>query len=456
MLIDSHAHLDFPDFDKDLDAVLSRAKEADIKYIINIGTDLKASQRVMALSEKYQHLFASVGIHPHEAKNVKESDWIELERLAVHPKVVGIGEIGLDYHKNLSPQEIQKKVFIRQLHIARKINKPLIIHSREAHKDCLEILRKEMGNKITGVAHCFSGSIEDARQYLNLGMYISIGGPITYPNAAKLKEVTKTIPIERLLLETDCPFLAPQQRRGLRNEPSYIALFLEEFAKIYGLSTDDVGRITSHNTIQLFGLEKIATKGKIAYNIRNALYLNITNHCTSDCVFCVTKITDYVKGHNLRLGDEPTAAELIKEIDNHPKYKEIVFCGYGEPTIRLEVLKEVARYAKAKKIMVRLNTNGHGNLIHNRSILPELKGLIDTISVSLNGATAEEYFKTCRPKFGKDTFNKVLEFVKEAKQYIPNVEITTVTFPGNDVTQYQKIARELGVKFRLRVYNEVG
>jgi len=456
MLIDSHAHLDFPEFDKDLEDVLLRARDAGVKYIINIGTDLKASQRVVALAEKYDHLFAAVGIHPHEATNVKESDYVELEKLANHPKVIGIGEIGLDYYKDRSPRENQKDIFIRQLHLVRDVNKPVIIHSREAHKDCLEIIRKEMGSKVTGVAHCFSGSIEDARQYLNLGFYISIGGPITYPNAAKLRNTAKTIPIERLLLETDCPFLAPQQRRGLRNEPSYLVYCVEEFAGIYGLSTNDIARITSHNAIQLFGLGKPAEKGKIAYNIRDALYLNITNRCTSDCVFCVTKITDYVKGHNLRLAHEPTLEEIIKAIEESVKYKEVVFCGYGEPTLRLDVLKEIASYLKGKNIKVRLNTNGHGNLIYNRSILPELKGLIDVVSVSLNGATAEEYFKTCHPKFGKTTFDKVLEFIKEAKQYIPKVEITSVTYPDNAIDKYEEIARQLGVDFRARIYNEVG
>jgi TatD DNase family protein len=194
----------------------------------------------------------------------------------------------------------------------------------------------------------------------------------------------------------------------------------------------------------------------IAYNIRNALYLNITNKCTSACVFCVIKITDYVKGHNLRLEKDPSVAEIIKAIDASPKYNEVVFCGYGEPTLRLDVLKEVASYVKAKNIPTRLNTNGHGDLIHNRHILPELKGLIDNISISLNGVDAEEYFKVSRPKFGKDTFDKVLEFITLAKQYIPHVEVTTVTYPGIDISKCRKIAEKLGVDFRVRIYNEVG
>jgi len=459
MFVDSHAHLNFPEFAKDLDEVLKRANEAGIKHIINIGTDLATSRQVIALAEKYPHLFAAVGVHPHESKNTKETDWSELELLAKHPKVVGIGEIGLDFYKDYSPQDVQRDAFIKQLEIARKVNKPIIIHSREAHQDTLEILQtpnSKLRTNLRGVAHCFSGSAEMAKKYLDLGFYISVAGPVTFPNADKLRSLVATIPVERLLLETDCPFLAPQQRRGLRNEPSYLVYCAEEFAKIYGLSVDDIARITTHNTIQLFGLEPPAREGRIAYNIRNSLYLNITNRCTSACVFCVTKFTDYVKGHNLRLGKEPTVPEIIAASGDVCKYKEVVFCGYGEPTLRLDVIKEVAQYLKKQKIKVRLDTNGQGNLINNRNILPELKGLIDAVAVSLNAPEPQQYYQICQPQFGVETFQKVLDFIREARQHIPEVVITTVTYPGVDIDKCRRLSEELGVGFRPRTYNEVG
>lgn len=457
MYIDSHAHLDFPEFEKDRNEVIKRATDAGVKYIINIGTTLVSSQKVVTLAEEYPALYAVVGFHPHEAKGVKDSDFTELEKLARHPKVVGIGEIGLDFHNEYSrPGPEQKKSFIKQLEIARNLNKPITIHSREAHVETLEILQTKMGRAIKGVAHCFSGSSAAAREFLDLGLYISIAGPVTFPNASKLREVVKTIPVEKLLLETDCPFLAPQPRRGLRNEPAYLVYCVEEFAKIYGLSRDDIARITTHNTGQLFGLPRPAPSETITYPIRDSLYLNITNECTSDCIFCVTKITDYVKGHNLRLVKEPTGSEIIKSIGETSKYKEVVFCGYGEPTIRLDVIKEVSQYLKAKNMTVRLNTNGQGNLIHGRSILQELKDLIDSISVSLNATSPEQYQQICRPKFGIETYYKVLEFIKEARQYIPKVEVTCVSYPGVDLTKCRQIVHELGVDFRPRIYNEVG
>ncbi|MDI6787440.1 MAG: TatD family nuclease-associated radical SAM protein, partial [Planctomycetota bacterium] len=343
-------------------------------------------------------------------------------------------------------------------------------------------------HKIKGVSHCFSASKEIAREYLNLGMFISVAGPITYPNAGKLRETVKeSIPVESLLLETDCPFLAPQAKRGTRNEPSYLVYHLSELAKLYGLSPEDVARITTLNARSLFQLSvpevthwvrpasggDVSDKtdlsavptgqaGKktqtIAYPIRDSLYLNITNRCTCQCSFCVTHYSDYVKGHNLRLLSEPTVEEVISSIpsDVNVRYREVVFCGYGEPTLRLDVIKEVSNYLKKKNITVRLNTNGHGNLIANRSIVKELKGLIDKVSVSLNALGTEEYQEVCQSQFGKIAFDKVVEFIREAKENLPYVEITTVARQGVDINKFWKFAGELGVDFRARIYNEVG
>ncbi|MBI4713387.1 MAG: radical SAM protein [Planctomycetes bacterium] len=269
----------------------------------------------------------------------------------------------------------------------------------------------------------------------------------------------KQIAVESLLLETDCPFLAPQTKRGQRNEPSFLSYCMEEFSKIYGLSKEDISRITNLNALRLFGLKELPANGEIAYPIRSSLYLNVTNRCTSQCFFCVTHFTDYVKGHNLRLKQEPTTEEIIRIIpaDVTTRYKEVVFCGYGEPTLRLDVIKAVAGHLKKKyNIHIRLTTNGHGNLIHQRNICPELKGLVDTVSVSLNADNPKDYEKTCRPQFGEITFDKVIEFIKDAKQDLPYVQITTVLRPGVSGEKYEGIARELGIDFRARIYNEVG
>ncbi len=494
-IVDTHAHLDFPEFKADLDAVLKRAKEHNVGCIITVGTDLDSSRRAIALAKQYPHIYATVGIHPHEAGKVTDAHWQELAKLIKEDKVVAVGEIGLDYYKDKSPRDAQKDVFTRQLKLAKEHKKPIIVHDREAHEDCLAILRsvsgvpngasgkQVMGSQIKGVphgtslrgvAHCFSGSTEVAKEYINLGMLISVAGPITYPNATDLRNTIKAaVPVESLMLETDCPFLAPQDKRGERNEPSYLTHHIKELAKLYKLSEADIARITTLNAQHLFGIDisyqcdeavaSPAKKGKtlkptITYAIRDSLYLNITNRCTCKCYFCVTHFTDYVKGHNLRLNTEPSSDEIISAIpaDVHTKYKEVVFCGYGEPTLRLDVIKDICRHLKKNDMVVRINTNGHANLIANRSVAQELKGLVDNVSVSLNALNPKEYQKVCQSQFGEEAFDKVLEFIKDAKEHLPYVELTTVMRPGVDVKPFQEFAGKLGVDFRARIYNEVG
>jgi TatD DNase family protein len=279
---------------------------------------------------------------------------------------------------------------------------------------------------------------------------------VTFPKAEGLREVVRQIPIEHLLIETDAPYLAPQPMRGKRNEPAFVRHTAEMIAQVKGLTFDDVARITSFNAMQLFGIGSIPKQGQITYPIRNSLYLNVTNRCTAACTFCVRYHTDFVKGHNLRLAEEPTADALIQEIGDPKRYAEIVFCGYGEPLLRLDVVKAVSGEVKRLGGKVRIDTNGHANLIHKRNVLPELAGLVDAVSVSLNAQNAEVYEKLTQPKFGITAYDAVKDFIREAKKYIPDVTATVVSAPGVDVEACRKIADELGAKFRVREYNVVG
>lgn len=253
-LIDTHAHLDLPEFQGDLDDVISRAQAAGMKYIITVGIDLDSSQRAVNIARQYRTVYAAVGIHPHESKKVTDSDWVVLERLLNEPKVVALGEIGLDFYKDYSPRETQKTVFQKQLTMAQQYHKPIILHCREAHQDCLEILNGLMSERVYGVAHCFSGSVTFARQYWEMGLYLSFAGPVTFPTAFRLREVVKSVGVERLLLETDSPFLAPQPKRGQRNEPAYLIYCLAELARIYGRPDQEIAHITTLNAQRLFGL----------------------------------------------------------------------------------------------------------------------------------------------------------------------------------------------------------
>ena len=456
MLIDTHAHLEMREFSDDRDDVIQRAREAGVEYIVTIGTTVESSRDAVMLADKYDFIYAAVGIHPHEVKDILHPAYEILRHFAQHKKVVAYGEVGLDYHYEHSPRTDQKRKFRDMLREARELGLPVIIHDRDAHEDTLQILSEEWSPDLGGVMHCFSGDLEMANKVIEMGLSISVAGPVTFPKAESLREVVRQIPIEHLLIETDSPYLAPQAVRGKRNEPAYVRHTAAAIAAIKGLSFDDVARITSFNAMQLFGIGSISGRGRITYPIRNSLYLNITNRCTAACTFCVRYHTDFVKGHNLRLKDEPTAEEMIKEIGDPKRYAEIVFCGYGEPLLRLDVVKAVAADVKRRGGMVRVDTNGHANLIHKRNVLPELAGLVDAMSVSLNAQNAALYDKISQPKFGGITYEAVKDFIREAKKHVPDVTVTVVSLPEVDIEACRKIADGLGVKFRVREYNVVG
>ena len=456
-MIDTHAHLEMPQFDGDRDEVIKRTVESGISLIIDVGSDLKGSRTALELARRYDFIYASAGIHPHEVKGVTIETYKEIRELLSDPKVVAVGEIGLDYYKDYSPRDIQQREFINQIRIAKEFKKPVIVHSRDAREDTLKILKDEKVSEIGGIMHCFSGDEEMARRCMDMGFYISFAGPITYPNADKLRKVVKSIPTNRLLIETDCPYLAPQQMRGKRNEPAYVRHVAEKVAEVKGLTVEDIERVIRLNVHNLFGIGDVNEIGRVTYKIRNSLYLNITNRCTNECYFCARTTDPWVQGYNLRLEDEPLSEDILKEIGDPKRYDEIVFCGYGEPTLRLNVIEEVSKKVKEMGGKIRLNTNGHGNLINKRNILPELKGLVDTISVSIDAEDSEKYNKICHPVFKNGTYEAVKEFIMEAKKYISEVIATIVDVPEVDEEKCKEIAeKELGVKFRERRYNVVG
>ncbi len=256
MLIDSHAHLDDARYDGDRDAVIARAREAGVEIFITIGCDLATSRSAVALAERYPFVYATVGVHPHEVKHIGDDWYEELRRLAQHSKVVGYGEIGLDYHYNYSPPKLQRERFREQVGIAKDLGLPLSIHSREAQEDTITILREEKAGTVGGVFHCFTGDAWLAKDALDLGFYLSFSGVLTFQNASMLRDIAKTVPTNRLLVETDCPYLTPAPHRGKRNEPSFVTLVAEKLAEVRAeseaLDVEQVGRITADNTRRLF------------------------------------------------------------------------------------------------------------------------------------------------------------------------------------------------------------
>lgn len=252
MLYDSHAHLDDPQFDADRKAVIQKIKEAGVGYLNNIGADMQTSAASIKLAEENDFIYATVGVHPSETTDMTESDIAGLRRMAAHPKVVAIGEIGLDYHYEDTDKELQRKWFRRQLELAKELNMPVVIHDRESGGECIAIL-KEMG--ITnGVMHCYSGSAETAQELLKMGFHISFTGVLTFKNAKKAVQAASVIPMERLMIETDCPYMAPEPYRGTRNDSSYVGKVAEKLAEIKGLSVEEVERITCENAKRFFDI----------------------------------------------------------------------------------------------------------------------------------------------------------------------------------------------------------
>ncbi len=452
-LIDTHCHLEMEQFDGDRDEMIRRAEAAGIATMITVGSDLSSTARALELAERYPALFVSAGVHPHEARRAGDDAFEKLRSYTAHPKIVAIGETGLDYHYDHSPRDVQKTVFRRHLELAAECGLPAIIHCREAWDDTVGIL-KESGTS-RGVLHCFSGDRKMAAEVISLGYHVSIAGPVTFRKADDLREVARLVPDEYLLIETDAPYLSPEPFRGRRNEPASMIHTARRIAELRGISLDDIARITTLNARRLFSLGQTARPAEIAYAIRDSLYLNITNRCTNACTFCVKFHTDYVKGHNLRLDHEPSEDEVRTAIGDPARYKEIVFCGYGEPLSRLEVVKGVASWIKKHHGRVRVNTNGQANLIHGRNIVPELKGLVDSISISLDAQDEETYVKICRPVF-PHAFRGVLEFIRAAKEVIPEVRTTVVAMDGVSVDKCRAIAGELGVGFTVRTLDVVG
>lgn len=452
-MIDTHAHLDA--VGNDLDALLERSWNAGVEAVITVGTGLASSRRAVEIAEAHPKIYAAVGIHPHDADDVDADTLDAIAQLAKSPKVVAIGEIGLDFIKKYSAEKNQRRVFADQLALATQLGLPTILHTRGAEAAVLDMLLAGPKNLPCQI-HCYTGSAENARAYLDLGCLISFTGVVTYPDAAGVRAALAAVPIERQMLETDLPYMAPVPMRGRRNEPAFLRHLADAIAVEKGLSTEDVIRITSRNAREFFNFTKTIDRAKLAYQIRDSLYINLTSRCPNECEFCPRSGNWVVKGHYLRLERDPSAEEILDAIGDPSAYREICFCGYGEPTERLEVLKRVARAMKDKGKTVRVNTNGQGELVNDRDILPELFGLVDSFSVSLNTADPTQYAAISNSRYGARAFDAVKNFIRGAVALGFDVTATAVDYDKVDIPATKKLAHELGAKFRARKYKDLG
>lgn len=452
MFVDTHAHLFYENYKDDLDEVIQRAKNNFISYIVIPATDIQTAKTAISLSEKYDFIFASVGVHPHETKDWNKKYKQDIKALSSHEKVVAIGEIGLDYYYDFSPKEKQIEAFKDQIELAIEIDKPIIVHNRDSDNDMLEIISSYCSTGLKAQFHCFNASLQHAIEYIKMNHFISFTGNITYKKSEELRSILKAIDINHLLLETDSPFMSPAPYRGKRNEPSYLYNTAELIAEVKKISLVNLGKITSLNAFRMFGVGK-KPDTNFTYQLGNSLYINVTNRCNADCLFCRRKTDPFISGYNLGMkkSEEPDAEVYIKEIGDPKKYDEIVFCGYGEPTIRWEIVKTISKFVKDNGGKTRLNTNGHGNIINHRDITVEMKGLIDTVSISLNSTDAKQYAELMQ--IDQEYFYAMIEFAKKSVQNVDKVILSVVDLDEIEIQKARNLVEEeIKAEFRVRHY----
>ncbi len=451
-LIDTHCHLDHPDYDADLSAVWEDAQRQGVHYIVIPATDYASFEKASAIVRRHNGLWAAAGLHPHEASRAGTE--LPLIRNALEQgAAIAVGETGLDYHYKYSTPEEQQASFRQQIELAQEFHLPLIIHVREAWEDARALLEQYDLSSSKIVFHAFSGDDDDAQWILEHGGYLGIGGVLTFARAERLTAIVRNFPHDKILLETDAPYLTPEPHRGRRNVPAYLGLVAEKLAALWGVPVAEVRAQTSLAARQVFGLPR-GGKGDVVYRLKDNLYINMTNNCPNCCTFCLCCGLNGIGGANLWLDLEPTVDEVLAEFDTRSGSQmpaEVVFCGFGEPTTRWDDVYRVGKALQQRGMKLRLDTNGLGNLLNGRDITPEVAEVMDAVSVSLNAPDATTYHRICHPRYA-DAFAAVVEFVKSCMARGLNATATAVDGVTGDeaIAATRDLARSLGAGFKIR------
>ncbi len=482
-LFDSHVHLGSPLYGDEAEEVIRRAQAAGVTRMVTVGSGygLGGNERAIEIATAHEGIHAAIGVHPHEADQVKPGDLEHIASMTQDPAVVAWGEIGLDFFRGRSPRDVQRRVFREQIRLARSLDLPMIIHTRDATEETLQILDEEDAFESPVLIHCFNQGLEFARQIIERGGFLSVPGVVTYKNAHDLRHALASIPNEILLLETDGPYLTPVPLRGERNEPAHMRLTAQAVADAKGLSVEDVARASTLAAQRFFRLTADqASQGAVAYQIRDAIYVNPTNRCSQNCTFCHKFIDFSVAGHYLNLrGYKPTPDDMHLAValaqggsatrtdiqqarlsGRNPAIRvgEVVFVGYGEPTVRLDdILETAGRLREAGVPRLRLDTDGLANLREGRNVVPDIAKVFNAVTVSVNAPDAATYAELCPGSYGEEAWGAAVSFLEACvDQGIPWVQGSVVGVPGLDVDACQELIEGTGARFRERVYHIVG
>jgi TatD DNase family protein len=459
---DTHCHLESPRFDPDRADVISRARAAGVS-MLTLGTDPDSSAAALRIARAHEGVRAAVGLFPYYAGRETAEDLARLEAWTGEPEVAAVGEIGLDYVNATADADAQRTLLEPQLELALAKNLAVSLHARKSEADLLDAAAPYVARGLRAVWHCFVSGKKSILRHRDraaeMGLWFGISGMVTWTNEMKpLREAVGGIPEEKLLLDTDSPYLLPRPKTLDRNEPAQCVRIAGALAELRGRSLEEMAALTTRNARALLGLAPPdageetppADAPTLAYALEGRLYLNVTDRCNADCVFCHRRSDPVVRGHDLSMPGEPPAEALVRAAGDVSPYEEVVFCGFGEPTLRLDTVTAVARALRPRARRLRLNTNGLGSLHHGRDVAAELAPLLDAVSISLNTADPAQYKSLCRPEGGEAAFPAVCAFVRASVRAGLETTCTAVDLPEVDAEAARALARRLGASFRLR------
>lgn len=419
-MIDSHCHLNSRHFDDDREVAIARAVSDGVVSFMNIGFDRESLRDTLELVERYPFMFGAAGVHPHDAAALDDALEADVRHALDHPRIVAVGEIGLDFYRNLAPREVQETAFRKMIGLAREKNKPIVIHCRDACNEVVETLASE-GTAYRGIFHAFSGDPAEAQRIFDLGFHVGIGGVVTYRNA-RLAETVAAIPIERIVLETDSPYLTPHPWRGKRNEPSFVTHVARMVARVKGLSLAEVSRITTENYLAAMAIPADALPRPV-YRIDEAVYIQAASAEPADL--------DTISG---------------EDVD------EAVLSGVDDPLDRLDHVLALAAKAKEREWRVRVNALGFANHAAGRDVTPDLAGKVDEIVVVFFGPSAEIHNRLAQPAVSAEEWESMRDFIRCSVAAGIDTVCEFVATPGFEPEPCRVFAKELGAQYDIRMY----